>query len=92
MVFRLEVVSMLSCGCLGLGRDCWRIVELLWGNTTPVVAEEQDKDWTVQAAAAFSIKYHVGADDCFVFIVMETWICRMDILFIWENNSSLHKT
>lgn len=47
MVFRLEVVSMLIYGCLGLGRDCWRIVELLWGNTTPVVTEEQDKDWTV---------------------------------------------
>lgn len=57
-----------------------------------MLAEQQDKDCTVPAAAAFSIKYRVGADDCFVFIVMETWICRMDILFIWENSNSLHKT
>lgn len=36
----------------------------------------------LQAAAAFAIKYLVGADECFVFIVMETWSQRMDILFL----------
>lgn len=92
MILGLEVVSTLSCCCLGVDRDCCRRVGLLWGNTAPALAEEQGKDWTVRAAAAFSIKYHIGADDCFVFIVMETWICRMDILFIWEKSSSLHKT
>lgn len=46
----------------------------------------------VGAAAAFTIKHGAGADECFVFSVVETVSQRMDILFIWENSSSLHKT
>lgn len=46
----------------------------------------------MRAAAAFTIKHRAGADECFVFSVVETVSQRMDILFIWENSSSLHKT
>jgi hypothetical protein len=35
----------------------------------------------LQAAAAFAITDQVSADECFVFIVMETWSWRLDILF-----------
>lgn len=53
--------------------------------------EQQDKDCIVLVVVVFFIKYCVGVDDCFVFIVMEIWICRMDILFIWENSNFLYK-